>query len=178
MIVEELAIPGVLLLREQRHRDQRGAFTRVVDLPALAAAGRPFAVVQVSYAENSVAGTIRGMHYQVSPHQESKIVWCLDGSAFDVLVDIRPDSATFGDWVGVTLSADEATSVLVPPGVAHGYQCIEDDTTLSYLIDAPFHPESARTLRWDDGHVAISWPMPRGPISSRDAEAPTWPPEY
>jgi dTDP-4-dehydrorhamnose 3,5-epimerase len=177
MIVEELPVAGVLLVREQRHPDQRGAFTRVVDLPALSAASRRFEVVQVSYAENSSAGTIRGLHYQVSPHQESKIVWCVGGSAFDVLVDVRPDSPTFGKWVGVRLSAAEPCSVLVPPGVAHGYQCLEDDTTMAYLIDAPFHPESARTLRWDDVQVAIPWPLPLGPISSRDAEAPSWPPE-
>jgi dTDP-4-dehydrorhamnose 3,5-epimerase len=178
MTVEELAVPGVLLVREQRHQDPRGAFTRVVDLQALSESGRPFAVVQASYAENRRAGTIRGMHYQVSPHEESKVVWCVRGSAFDVLVDVRADSSTFGRWVGVHLSAGEPTSVVVPPGVAHGYQCLEDDTTLAYLIDAPFHGESARSLRWDDPHVAIPWPLPLGPISSRDAEAPSWPPEY
>lgn len=178
MTVEELAVPGVLLVHEQRHQDLRGAFTRVVDLQALSETGTPFSVAQVSYAENRRAGTIRGMHYQVSPHEESKVVWCVRGSAFDVLVDVRPGSATYGRCVSVHLSAEEPNAVVVPPGVAHGYQCLEDDTILAYLIDAPFHGESARTLRWDDPHVAVPWPLPPGPISSRDAEAPSWPPEY
>lgn len=178
MIVEELGLPGALVLHELRHPDLRGAFTRVVDMRALAERVGPFAVEQVSYAQSSHSGTIRGMHYQVRPHQESKVIWCVAGSAFDVLVDVRPDSPTFGRWVAVRIAASEPSSVLVPPGVAHGYQCLEDDTTLAYLIDAPFHPQSARTLRWDDEHVAIPWPLPVGPMSPGDAEAPAWPPEY
>lgn len=116
MTVEETAIGGVLLIHESRHPDLRGAFTRVVDLQALSDSGRPFTALQVSYAENHSAGTVRGMHYQVPPHQEAKVVWCVAGSAFDVLVDMRPDSATFGRWVGVTLSAEEPSAVLVPRG--------------------------------------------------------------
>ena len=106
-------------------------------------------------------------------------MWCVRGSAFDVLVDVRPDSADVRRLgLAYTSRPRSRMSVVVPPGVAHGYQCLEDDTTLAYLIDAPFHGESARTLRWDDPHVAVPWPLPRGPISSRDAEAPSWPPEY
>ena len=176
MTPEPLAFRGVTLLRAEVHADDRGTFRRVADLAELDGLGLDTAVSQVSIATNAARGTVRGMHYQVAPHEESKTVWCTRGEAFDVLVDLREDEPTYGHWLSVRLAADEPIAVFVPPGIAHGYQTLEDDTTLSYLISAPYAPESSRSLRFDDPTVGIAWPMPVTAISTRDREAPLWPP--
>lgn len=176
MNVEGLDVLGVRLIRESRHVDHRGAFIRVVDLHALRDLGLGLDVCQVSYATNPHVGTVRGMHYQVGQNQETKLIWCVSGKALDVLVDVRPDSPTYGHHVRVEIAADEPTAVLVGSGLAHGYQTLEPDTTIAYLIDAPYDPAAARTLRWDDPTIALPWPLPLGRISPRDAQAPLWPP--
>jgi dTDP-4-dehydrorhamnose 3,5-epimerase len=176
MRLERLGIEGAWVVHEARHADHRGSFTRVADLQALRQHGLTLHVGQISYACNAQAGTIRGMHYQVGEQAETKLIWCVAGSALDVLVDVRGDSPTRGRYATCRLTAEEATAVLVGPGIAHGYQTLAPDTTLAYLIDAPHDPTAARTLRWDDPTVAIPWPLPPGPMSQRDAEAAAWPP--
>jgi dTDP-4-dehydrorhamnose 3,5-epimerase len=177
MPTEPLAIRGAVLLRPpQVQADERGSFRRVVDVAELAALGLDPAIDQVSVATNRLRGTVRGMHYQVPPHTESKTLWCTAGSVFDVLVDLRPDEATYGSWVGVTLSGDEPCALHVPPGVAHGYQTLVDGADLTYLISAAYHRDSARSLSWADPTVGIDWPLPVTVISDRDREAPPWPP--
>ena len=171
---EPLAIPGATLLRAELHADDRGSFRRVVDLPFLREAGLEADVDQVSVATNSVAGTVRGLHYQAEPHGEAKTLWCTAGEVFDVLVDLRP-GLSYGRWLSVHLSADEPVALHVPRGVAHGYQTLADDTALAYLISTPFVPAASRSLRWDDPTLAIAWPLPVTRISDRDREAPPWP---
>lgn len=177
-MIEELALTGAWLVRSTRHEDQRGSFTRVADLDGLRELGLRVDIGQVSYANNPHVGTVRGMHFQVGESAETKLIWCFSGRALDVLVDVRPESKTFGSHVSVELCAEEPLSVLVSPGLAHGYQTIEPDTSLGYLIDAPYDPTAARTLRWDDPTVGVTWPLPLGPISQRDAEAGSWPPAF
>ena len=176
MIAEPLALPGVTLLRGDVHADERGAFRRIVDVSQFASLGLDPAVVQISAAVNHRAGTVRGMHYQATPHGESKTLWCTHGSVYDVLVDIRPQEPTYGTWVFVELVAGEPVALYVPPGIAHGYQTLEDDTALTYAVGTPYVAASARSLRWDDPTVGIDWPMPVTVISERDREAPLWPP--
>lgn len=176
MMVEGLGIAGVHLIRESRHADARGAFTRVADLQVLRGLGMGLDVCQVSYATNPRVGTVRGLHYQVGEHEETKLIWCVSGRALDVLVDVRLDSPTYGQHVRVEIAAEVPTAIFVDRGLAHGYQTLEPDTTLAYLINAPFDAAAARTLRWDDPTVAVPWPLAPGPISQRDAEAPLWPP--
>ena len=176
MTIEHLPLRGAVLLHYEIHPDERGSFRRIVDLAELDAEGLDSAVVQVSSARNSETGTIRGMHYQAEPHRESKTLWCSAGSVFDVLVDLRPDEPTYGTWFGLTLTAGEPVALHIPPGLAHGYQTLQDDTELVYLISAPHRPDSARTLRWSDPTVAVTWPLPPTRISDRDREASTWPP--
>lgn len=176
MPAELLAIRGAVLLRPEVRVDERGSFHRVVDAAELAAHGLDPTVAQVSVATNRLRGTVRGMHYQVAPHTESKTLWCTAGSVFDVLVDLRPDEPTYGSWVGVTLSGDEPCALHVPPGVAHGYQTLVDGSDLTYLISAAYHPESAHSLSSADATVGIDWPLPVTVISDRDREAPPWPP--
>jgi len=175
--IDLLPLRGAMLVHNEAHRDDRGSFRRIVDLRAMNAAGVDSAVAQVSAAVNELAGTLRGLHYQTVPHQESKTLWCSMGSVFDVLVDLRPQEPTYGSWIAVSLKAGENVALHVPPGVAHGYQTLQDDTELVYLVSAPHHPESARILRWSDPTVGIAWPLPVTRISDRDREAPSWPPQ-
>ena len=176
MTIVELGLPGVLLLTPDVHADDRGTFHRVVDLAELAGRGLDPAVAQVSVATNRRAGTVRGMHYQVAPHTEAKTLWVTQGSVLDVLVDLRPGEATYGTWISVPLSADAPHALHVPHGIAHGYQTLLDDTSLTYLISTPHDPASGRTLHWQDPTIGIDWPLPVTAISDRDREAPTWPP--
>jgi dTDP-4-dehydrorhamnose 3,5-epimerase len=174
--VEPLALRGAVLLRAEIHEDHRGSFRRVVDAEVLMHAGLDPRVTQISIATNHRAGTVRGMHYQASPHGEAKTLWCTDGAVYDVLVDLRADEPTYGRWVSVELSAAEPVAVHVPPGIAHGYQTLIDDSALTYAIGTRYVASSARSLRWDDPTVGITWPLPVEAISERDREAPLWPP--
>lgn len=176
MRAEPLGIRGVTLLRADVHEDERGGFRRVVDTAVLEGLGLESAVSQISIATNLRRGTVRGMHYQAAPHEESKTLWCTHGAAFDVVVDLRPDEPTYGHWLSVHLPADEPIALHIPPGIAHGYQTLEDDTALTYVISASYVPEGARSLRWNDPTVNIEWPLPVSVISKRDSEAPSWPP--
>ncbi len=176
MKAEPLALRGATLFRAEVHADERGTFRRIVDLPALAGLGLDPAVVQISQATNARRGTVRGMHWQADPHGESKTLWCTHGAVFDVLVDLRAGEPTYGRWVSVELSADDALALHVPPGIAHGYQTLADDSALTYAIGTPYVPESARSLRFDDPVVGIAWPLPVMVASQRDREAPAWPP--
>jgi dTDP-4-dehydrorhamnose 3,5-epimerase len=171
---EPLAIPGATLLRADVHADQRGSFRRVVDLTMLREAGLEADVDQVSVATNTVAGTVRGLHYQAEPHAEAKTLWCTAGAIFDVLVDLRA-GPSYGTWLSVELSAEEPVALHVPRGVAHGYQTLTDDAAVAYHISTPFVAASSRSLQWDDPTLAIPWPLPVTRISDRDREAPAWP---
>ena len=177
MRVEALRIAGAVLLVPEVHEDDRGTFRRVVAVDELAARGLDPHVDQVSVATNRRAGTVRGMHYQAAPHEESKTLWCSAGAVFDVLVDLRPDQPTYGEWLSVRLSADSPAGLHVPPGVAHGYQTLEDDTEMVYLISTPHVPASSRSLSWRDPTLGIDWPLPVTVVSERDREAPPWPPQ-
>jgi dTDP-4-dehydrorhamnose 3,5-epimerase len=174
--VEPLALRGAVLLRGQIHEDHRGSFRRVMDADVLKQQGLDPQVSQISIATNHRRGTVRGMHYQASPHGEVKTLWCTHGAVYDVLVDLRPDEPTYGRWVSVELSAGESVALHVPPGIAHGYQTLVDDTALTYAIGSPYVASSARSLRWDDPTVGITWPRAVEAISERDREAPAWPP--
>ena len=176
MRIEVLPLAGAALLHGDVHRDDRGCFRRVLDVPALAGQGLDTAIVQISVATNHEAGTIRGLHYQAEPHSETKTLWCSAGSVYDVLVDVRPLSPTYGHIWSTTLSAHAPVALSVPPGIAHGYQTLEPDSGMTYVISSAYVAASARCLRWDDPQLAIGWPLPVSKISDRDREAPTWPP--
>ena len=118
------------------------------------------------------AGTVRGMHYQVAPAEEAKLVRCTRGSVFDVLVDLRPESPTFGRWFGTELSADNARMLYVPPMCAHGYQTLEDESEILYLTSAVYAPDAVRGLRFDDPTVNVTWPLPPQSLSEQDLKWP------
>lgn len=114
------------------------------------------------------------MHYQVAPYEEAKIVQCLRGAIYDVIIDLRPDSATFKQWVAVELTADNRKMLYIPEGIAHGFQTLEDDTEVFYQMSEFYHPECARGVRWDDSAVGIKWPIAEGILSTKDRSYPNF----
>ncbi|MDR7255336.1 dTDP-4-dehydrorhamnose 3,5-epimerase [Nocardioides sp. BE266] len=175
-MIEDLGIRGVALVRGARHHDDRGFLRKVLVSEEARAHGLDVGVAEVVTTTNEVAGTIRGMHYQVAPSAEAKTLWVTDGALLDVLVDLRPDEPTYGQWVAVELSAGDDVALHVPTGIAHGYQTLEDDTRLTYLISTGHSPDHARTLAYDDPTVGIEWPMAPTRISVKDREGHAWPP--
>jgi dTDP-4-dehydrorhamnose 3,5-epimerase len=125
-------------------------------------------LAQLSVSMNWQKGTLRGMHVQLPPHEETKVVRCSRGAIYDVLLDLRRDSTTFGRWHAVELTADNGRMVFVPKGCAHGFQTLEDASEVTYLISEFYHPESARGVRWNDPAFAIEWPLPVSVMSAND----------
>jgi dTDP-4-dehydrorhamnose 3,5-epimerase len=174
VIFRELDLPGAYTIDVEPHEDERGFFARVWCEYELAEQGLDAHLSQASVAFNPRAGTLRGMHWQVAPHEETKIVRCVSGAIYDAIVDLRPASATRGRWLGVELTAASRRMVYVPRGFAHGYQTLEPDTEVLYLMSTPQAPEAARGFRYDDPAVGIVWPeAAERTISSRDLG---WPP--
>ena len=153
------AIAGVILVTSRRAADVRGSFARLVDEEALQQAGLPHRFSQVSQSRNLKRGTLRGMHFQTSPH----------GSVFDVVVDLRANSPTRHRWLGVDLGGATDRGIFVPQGCAHGFLTTSDDAELVYFITTPYVADAARGVRWDDPAFGIVWPFPPSVISERDA---------
>ena len=161
------------MLEPERHQDGRGYFARTFCVDELAARGLETRVAQCSVSWNQRAGTLRGMHYQVAPHEEVKLVRCSRGSVYDVLLDLRPSSTTYRAWQAFELSASNGHSLYVPAGVAHGFQTLLDDTEVYYQISSPYQPAAARGVRWDDPAFRIEWPTCESRIiSERDRGFP------
>ena len=167
-----LAIDGAFLVALAPAADERGSFARLFCKATFAAAGLVSEFVQVSLSVNTHAGTLRGMHYSVGSHAETKLVRCIKGAIHDVLVDVRPGSASFGTSVVQGLSASGDTALYIPAGVAHGFQTLCDGSDVLYMIDRPFVAEAARGFRWNDRIVAAAWPRVVTSISDRDRNYP------
>ena len=170
----ETEIPGVVVVETEPALDDRGSFARTYCVDEFAAHGIDFVPVQISMSSNRRAGTLRGLHLQAPPQEEAKLVSCTRGSAFDVAVDLRDGSPTYGHWTAVELSAESRRGIYIPPGCGHGFQTLEDDTELLYLISETYDPSLQRGVRWDDPTLAIDWPAADERIlSERDAALPT-----
>jgi dTDP-4-dehydrorhamnose 3,5-epimerase len=165
-------LDGVLRIAFERVADERGWFVRTYDEDAFAERGLCTAYPHHGEARNAKRGTIRGLHWQSDPHAEIKVIRCVRGAAFDVLVDVRPDSPTFGTWAGFELRAEEANGLYVPAGIAHGYQTLADDTELHYLLSARYRADAARGIAYDSPDLAIAWPVAVSVVSPRDRELP------
>ncbi len=152
------AIAGAFLVELDRHEDDRGFFARAWDTTEFADAGLAPQLAQASISRNTRAGTLRGMHFQRSPHEEAKLVRCVRGAIFDVALDLRPDSPTYLRSHGVELTHENGRALYVPEGCAHGFQTLVDDTDVLYLISRPYVPEAAAGVRWDDPAFGIAWP--------------------
>lgn len=170
-------LAGVWLVDLERREDERGWFARTWCAEEFAAHGLPTAFSQCSSSFNRRRGTLRGMHYQIAPHAEAKLVRCVRGAMFDVALDLRPTSATFREWVGFELTAENGRALFIPEGCAHGFQTIADNTEVSYQIAGAYHPASGRGVRWDDPAFGIDWPRPgQAFLSLRDATLPPFDP--
>jgi dTDP-4-dehydrorhamnose 3,5-epimerase len=169
-----LALAGAALVELQRHEDERGWFARLHCEREQQAAGIPGRFVQSNLSFNRRAGTLRGLHFQWPPSREGKLVRCIRGGIYDAIVDLRPDSETFTRHFGVELRVDSPCSLYVPPGFAHGFQTLADDTEVLYLMGDYYEPELSTGLRYDEPAFGIRWPMPAGSMSPRDAAAPAF----
>lgn len=174
MRLEPTELAGVWLVEYDRFLDERGWFVRVYDAAVFAAGDLCVDYVQHSEARNARRGTVRGLHYQAEPHAEAKLVRCTRGGAYDVLVDVRPDAPTFGRWAAFDLCEDEPRALYVPPGFAHGYQTLADQTELHYLISTAYQAEAARGIAFDSPALAIPWPLPVTVVSARDRSLPAF----
>jgi len=167
-------IRGVVVIDLEPVLDDRGYFARLQCPDEFAAAGYPFTPVQTSLSRNNAAFTLRGLHYQAGPDGEAKLVRVTRGRAFDVAVDLRPDSWTYRRWATVELSAEIGQGILLPPGVAHGFLTLEPDTDVLYQMDQPYQPGRELGARWDDPAFGIRWPAPPAVISERDGAYPDY----
>jgi dTDP-4-dehydrorhamnose 3,5-epimerase len=174
VIFQATCIDCVYVIDVERNTDERGFFARASCQREFAARGLSHSFVQTSMAWTRTAGTIRGLHFQESPHGEAKLVACTHGAAYVVAVDLRSDSITQGKWVGIELSRDNRRLLYVGIGCAQGYQTLVDDTDLLYQMSAAYVPEAARGYRADDPAFAIAWPLPVALISPRDREWPDY----
>ncbi len=161
-------LDGVVRIELDPHEDSRGSFARTYCRDEFSAAGLPTEWVQCNHTITKKKGAVRGLHWQAEPHGEDKIVRCLRGSVFDVVVDVRRDSRSFGQWESFELSGDKPHQLFIPSGFAHGFQCLTDDCHLLYQMSELYHPGAARGLRWDDPDLAIPWPLECVELSARD----------
>ena len=174
MYVQSLDIPEVLLLAPKRHGDARGWFSETYNQRALADEGLTEVFVQDNQAFSAARGTLRGLHLQMPPHAIAKLVRVLRGAIFDVAVDVRTGSDTYGRWVGAELSADNGRQLYVPRGFAHGYCTLTADTEVFYKQTGLYAPEAERGVRWSDPAIGIAWPVAADQIivNDRDRTAP------
>lgn len=169
-------LEGACLIEIEPRTDERGFFARAFDRDELAAHGLDGAVAQCNLSFNARRGTLRGMHYQLEPRSETKIVRCIAGAIFDVIVDLRGGSRTRGKWFGVELSADNRRALYVPKGFAHGYETLSDAAEIYYQVSEFYTPDLERGVRWNDPAFAIAWPIAEPIVSPKDAAYPDWRP--
>lgn len=165
-------IEGVAVIELERKEDDRGFFARTYDRDEFIAAGLEPAVEQCNMSYNHRAGTLRGMHLQVAPHPETKLVRCVRGALVDIIVDLRPGSPTRLQHVAVELSAENRRALFVPAHFAHGFQTLVDDTEAVYQVSGAYAPQAERGLRHDDPDLVLPWPLPTAVISEKDR---SWP---
>jgi dTDP-4-dehydrorhamnose 3,5-epimerase len=158
MIFQETKIKGAFLIEIEPVKDERGFFARSWCREEFKSRGLNSGLVQCSISFNRKKGTLRGMHYQTAPFEEAKVVRCTSGAIYDVIIDLRPWSPTYKQWLAVELSADNRKMLYIPEGFAHGFQTVADNTEVFYQMSEFYHPECARGIRWDDPVFGIRWP--------------------
>jgi dTDP-4-dehydrorhamnose 3,5-epimerase len=166
---------GVIEIVPRKFGDERGFFAETWQADRFGEAGLPVDWMQDNQSRSAEAGVLRGLHMQLEPHAQDKLIRVLCGSIFDVAVDLRESSPTFGHWVSCILSADRFNQLYIPRGFAHGFLTLEDGVEVLYKVNRPWVPEAERTIRWDDPALSIDWPLPLGKkprLSQKDAGAP------
>jgi len=172
MIFTETSIQGAYIIDIKRIEDERGFFGRAFCQNEMKAHGLNDIVAQTNLSSNKRKGTLRGLHYQQAPNEESKLVRCTRGSLFDVLVDLRKDSSTYCQWFGTELTADSFRMLYVPEGCAHGFITLEDDTDIMYQVSQFYEPGAEKGLLWNDPSFGIQWPAEPIVISEKDKNQP------
>lgn len=172
MTFQESKLPGAFEILLEPKADERGFFARTWCEREFEAHGLEPKLVQCSLSFNRRTGTLRGMHYQAQPYAEAKLVRCTRGTIYDVVLDLRPESHTYKEWIAVVLTADERNMIYVPEGCAHGFLTLADDTEVFYQMSEFYSPESARGVRWNDPAFQIDWPAAIEVISDRDRTYP------
>jgi len=165
-------IGDVWVIDAERLEDERGFFARTWDVEEFAHRGLNPELAQCSISYNLARATLRGLHYQAAPYEEAKLVRCTAGAIFDVALDLRPGSATFSEWFGIELSAENRRALYVPEGCAHGFLTLDNGCEVHYQISQSYMPEAARGVRWDDPAFAIGWPGEVVVINERDSSYP------
>ena len=174
----ETRLHGARLIDLELVKDERGFFSRTFCVREFASHGLETSFVQHSLSHSAKRGTLRGMHLQTPPHGEVKLVECSKGAIWDVIIDIRRQSPTFGQWQGFELTAENRRHLYIPIGFAHGFQTLSDNTEVRYLISEFYEPSAASGLRYDDKAFAISWPLPVTVISDKDRLWPDFEPTF
>lgn len=168
MLFQPTNLAGAYVIDLQKIEDERGFFARSWCVQEFADHGLATRLVQCNISFNKLQGTVRGLHYQTPPFAETKLVRCSRGAIYDVIVDLRPESPTFLQWHGVTLSAENHTMLYVPQGFAHGFQTLADNTEVFYQMSEFYAPACAQGLRWDDPQVQVQWPLAITVMSMKD----------
>lgn len=171
MIIQKLKLPGVRLITLEKHSDERGFFARSFCEDTFKASGLEYKFPQENISFNKKRGTLRGLHYQTGLYSETKLVECTRGKIYDVVVDIRENSLNHGEWLGIELSENNKQILYVPEGFAHGFITLEDETEVHYHMSVRYHPESAKTIHWNDPSINIIWPQKPVVISDLDQNA-------
>lgn len=168
MIIQQTKLEGVFTIKLDPKKDFRGYFVRVFAKEELKKMGVDFDIVHINQSFTKKKGTIRGLHLQKSPRQEDKIIRCLKGKIFDVAVDLRKNSPTFGKWVSQILTENNNKLFLIPKGYAHGFQTLTDNCTIQYFVSEYYSPTHETGVRWDDPKLTISWPISDPILSDKD----------
>ena len=167
MIFKETNLKGAYIIELEPLEDERGFFARSFCLEEFKKNGIDFNIVQCNISYNKSKGTLRGMHYQIKPYEEAKLVSCTSGAIYDVIIDLRPTSPTYCQWFSIELTAHDKM-LYIPKGFAHGFQTLEDDTVVFYQMSEFYHPECAEGVRWNDPAFGIKWPLSVKIISEKD----------
>ena len=174
MLFTETSLSGVYVVDLFRLEDERGFFGRSWCQQEFESHHLNPRLVQCNISFNKKRGTLRGMHYQLAPFEEAKLVRCTRGAIYDVALDLRPDSPTFRNWLPVELTAENRRALYIPEGLAHGFQTLADDAEVFYQMSQFYSPEAARGVRWNDPAFNIQWPIAAPVISERDNNYPDW----
>ena len=172
MIFHATKLPGAFLIELERKEDERGFFARAWCENEFAEHHLEGKIVQCNISFNKKRGTLRGMHFQSHPHAETKVIRCTRGSIYDVIVDLRPESPQYKQYLSVILSAEARSMLYIPKGFAHGFQTLEDETEVFYYMSEHYAPHAAKGFRWNDPAFKISWPDPVRIISEKDCSYP------
>jgi len=168
MIFKEIKLRGAYIIELEPLEDERGIFARSFCQKEFDEHGLNIRIVQCNISYNKKKGTLRGMHFQVAPYKETKLVSCVSGAIYDVIIDLRTDSSSYRQWYAIELTSENRQMIYIPAGLAHGLQTLADNTTVFYQMSEFYHPECAGGVRWNDPAFGIEWPMKPSVISAKD----------